>query len=92
MLENMSSIKETIEKETLSEFDLLTRVREFTAAGVYLSEGRRLNIPLFQHSRCERIEPWGNPGNLQLFFETEMFGQYISRIFCEINQDVGGRI
>ena len=50
MFENMRRIKATIEKDTLPELNLLRRVSEFTAAGVYLSEGRHPIIPLFHYS------------------------------------------
>ena len=46
MLENMSRIKEPIEKETPPAFSSLRRVSEFTAAGVYLSEGPHPIIPI----------------------------------------------
>ena len=93
MFENMRRIKPTIEKDTLPELNLLRRVSEFTAAGVYLSEGRHPIIPLFHYS----IIPVVSAANLSstwetglLYFEFEIFGEYVSRIFYEINREVRG--
>ena len=119
----MRRIKATIEKDTLPELNLLRRVSEFTAAGVYLSEGRHPIIPItpcshaamkpcsheVTNDKClmtnERSTPLSynsiipvvSAANLsstwdtgQLYFESEMFGQYVSRIFYEINREVRG--
>ena len=95
MVENMSRTKSTIEKETLPEFSSLRMVGEFTAAGVYLSEGSHPIIPLFHTSIIPVVSAANQSANRetgQLYFESEMFGQYVSRIFYEINREVRGKI
>ena len=122
MFENISGIKATIEKETLPELNLMRRVSEFTAAGVYLSEGRHPINPCINatlqpcshevtNDQClmtndrstplshNSIIPVVSAANLsstwetgQLCFESEIFGQYVSRIFYEINREIRGEI
>jgi len=91
MAENMSGIKKPIDKETLPE----RRVNEFTAAGVYLSEGRHPNIPLFHTSIIPVVSTANQSVNRatgQLYYEFEIFDEYVSRIFYEINREVRGEI
>jgi hypothetical protein len=95
MVENMSGIKATSEKETPPEFSSLRMVGEVTAAGVYLSEGRYPNIPLFHYSIIPVVSAANQSSTRetgQLYFKSEMFGQYVSRIFYEINREVRGEI
>jgi hypothetical protein len=79
MFENMSIIKATIEKKTLPELNLLRRVSEFT------TEVRHSIIPVVSAANISSTWDTGH-----LIFDFEIFGQYVSRIFYEINRKVRG--
>jgi hypothetical protein len=82
MLENMSRIKAAIEKETPPELDLLSRrVSGFTAAGVYLSEGRRPIIPITPCSHEDTNDQIQNKSTIMRSFLFFLFWSFEFRLF-----------